>query len=297
MREILSKPPQQSVTESCYHINHIFLAEPRRFGDLRLYQVGRLYCRSETAIAEHAHIDWFELTVATAGKGTVYTNGTPVPLSRGQIYLSFPWDHHAIVSDRADPLKYDFLSFSTEDSALCADLCAVMEKNVEAGQRFFQSDAVASLVSAAIAEMDAAGRHSERMLSSLLSQIAIGTVRAFLSEGTAEARRAETRGADALCYRMMHYIDTHIYTMDSLEELSAVTGYNYTYLSAVFRHTTGESLSSYYRRRRLETARLHIAENILSITAIAELLRYSSIYTFSRAFRDAYGVSPQGYRK
>ena len=85
--------------------------------------------------------------------------------------------------------------------------------------------------------------------------------------------------------------------MDGLEVLAEHTGYNYSYLSSLYNSTTGESLSSYYRTRRLETARLHIEENLLSITAIADLLRYSSIYTFSRAFKDAYGISPEQYRR
>ena len=85
--------------------------------------------------------------------------------------------------------------------------------------------------------------------------------------------------------------------MQGLDELSDLTGYNYSYLSALFRRVTSESLCDYYRNRRLETARLHIAENALSITAVAELLRYSSIYTFSRAFKNRYGLSPEQYRR
>ena len=60
---------------------------------------------------------------------------------------------------------------------------------------------------------------------------------------------------------------------------------------------TDSTLADYYRNRRLEAARLLIAQGDLSITHIADLLNYSSIYTFSRAFKDKYGVSPEQYRK
>ena len=56
-------------------------------------------------------------------------------------------------------------------------------------------------------------------------------------------------------------------------------------------------LTDYYRHRRLETARLLIDEGGLSITEIASLLRYSSIYTFSRAFKEFFGVPPAQYKK
>jgi AraC-like DNA-binding protein len=296
MKRNPSVPSGQSRTEGCYHLNRSFFASPRSFGAIRLIQLGRLYCKSNSAIAEHAHIDWFELTVATAGRGTVFTNGVAVPIVRGEIYLSFPWDHHAILSDEADPLKYDFFAFSVEDPDFSADLGAIMEENAAADRRVIRDEKIASLVSTAIAELDSARRHSEKLLSALFSEMMIRIVRGFSPEDAKKSPRSDAASVDALCYRLMHYIDTHIYSMESLEALSELTGYNYSYLSALFRRATSESLSSYYRRRRLETARLHIAENILSVTAIAELLRYSSIYTFSRAFKDAYGVSPENYR-
>lgn len=297
MHDFPPVPSGQSNTEGCYHINKNSIASPRMLGNMQLVQIGRLHCKWDTAIAEHAHIHWFELTVANAGKGIVYTNGVPVPITRGDIYLSFPWDHHAIRTDENDPLKYDFFAFATEDEALHADLLGITETHASADRRIIRDEAVATLVSTAIAELDAGMLHAERMLTALLSEIVIRVVRAFLCKAESEAPRTGAESADALCYRLMHYIDTHIYSMDSLSVLSEYTGYNYSYLSALYKSTTGESLSSYYRTRRLETARLHIAENLLSITQIAELLRYSSIYTFSRAFKDAYGISPEQYRR
>jgi AraC-like DNA-binding protein len=95
----------------------------------------------------------------------------------------------------------------------------------------------------------------------------------------------------------MNYIDTHIYTLSSLEELAEMTNYNYSYLSSLFHKTTSGMLTDYYRKRRLETARLLIEEGALKINEIASLLRYSSIYTFSRAFKDFFGVSPSQYKR
>ncbi len=297
MKKTQGAAASRTERSECYHINKPFLTDPLTFGDFRLYQLGRLYCTGETVIEEHAHIDWFEITVATGGKGMVYTNGACVPIARGEIYLSFPCDHHAIVSDPAEPLKYDFFSFSTSDESLMDDLATIMEQNAAADARTICDEQIAALVSTSIAELDAGKRHSERLLTALFSEIVIRLVRGFFREAPPEAPRPAAERADALCYRLMHYIDTHIYSMQGLDELSVLTGYNYSYLSALFRRVTSESLCDYYRNRRLETARLHIMENALSITQIAELLGYSSIYTFSRAFKGRYGYSPEQYRK
>ena len=95
----------------------------------------------------------------------------------------------------------------------------------------------------------------------------------------------------------MHYIDTHMYRLQSLNDLSEEFGYNYSYLSDLFRKNTGDTLSNYYRTRHLNAARLLWDEKKLRIHQIAEILGYSSLYAFSKAFKHRYGISPEHYLK
>ena len=280
-----------------YYLNKNYITDPLTIGSFRLFQIGRLYCTSQTVVDKHAHIDWFELTIVTHGKGTVITNDVPIPVKQGDIYLSFPCDFHAITSDSKDPLRYDFFAFKTEDVSLSEELSRIMDTHAHPDSRIVRDDVIASLVSGAIAELNQADKYTERMVESSFTQILLRLLRAFSSGKDVDHPRSSATEAEALCYRLMNYIDTHIYTLSSLEELSEVTNYNYSYLSSLFHKTTSGMLTDYYRRRRLETARLLIEEGGLNITEISALLRYSSIYTFSRAFKDFFGMSPAQYKK
>lgn len=289
--------PDTSKQESKhYYLNRNYITDPLAFGPYRLFQIGRLYCTADTVVDKHAHIDWFELTIVTGGKGTVITNDVQIPVKQGDIYLSFPCDFHAILSDKSEPLRYDFFSFKTEEASFSEELNRIMESHVHPDCRIVRDDVIASLVSGAIAEIDRDDRYTREMLEASFTQILVRIIRSFSSGDTEHARSSVTE-AEALCYRLMNYIDTHIYTMTSLEELAVATNYNYSYLSSLFHKTTSAMLTDYYRRRRLETARLLIDEGGLSITEISALLRYSSIYTFSRAFKEFFGLSPSQYRK
>ena len=93
----------------------------------------------------------------------------------------------------------------------------------------------------------------------------------------------------------MHYIDTNIYTIKNLNDLAEVFSYNYSYLSTLFKSTMEITLNDYYHNRRLDAARLLIDEGEFSITAISEKLNYSSLYAFSKAFKNKYGSSPKKY--
>lgn len=280
-----------------YHLNKNYIADPLAFGDFRLFQIGRLYCTEHTVVDKHAHIDWFELTIVTGGRGTVITNGTEVAVKPGDIYLSFPCDFHAIVSDSGEPLRYDFCSFKTDDVSFSEELKRIMESHIHPDCRIVRDDVIASLVSGAIAELDRDDGFTERMMEASFTQILVRLLRAFSSDADHEHTRSSATEAEALCYRLMNYIDTHIYTLSGLEELAEVTSYNYSYLSSLFHKTTSGMLTDYYRQRRLETARLLIDEGGHSITEIAALLRYSSIYTFSRAFKEFFGTSPSQYKR
>ena len=281
---------------SHYHLDKRYLPKPVVFGHCHVYQIGRLYCTAQTVVGKHAHVNLFELTIVTGGLGTVYTNDIGTAVKRGDIYLSFPGDFHAIVSDEKEPLKYDFFAFTTDDDAISRELDHIMQTHGSAHSRVIRDERIASLVGEALGEIDSTEAFSHSLLSSLFNHVLIRTVRGFLYD-TASASRTTVTDSEALCYQLMNYIDTHIYTMSGLEELAESTNYNYSYLSSLFHKTTAGTLADYYRQRRLETARLLILENTLRITEIAELLHYSSIYTCSRAFKDEYGISPLQYRK
>ena len=268
-------------------------------GPFLLFQIGRLFCGEGAVIPNHSHVDWFELTVITQGKGIVRTNGTEVPVRSGDVYLSFPCDFHGIVSDSLDPLKFDFFAFGIDPShkAWNDELDQIVRLCMPADRRTVRDDDIPLLVSRALSEIEREDPYSDAMIEAIFTQILLHLIRLFSGHSQRPSlRSAEESDATSLCYSLMTYIDAHIYTLKGLDELSDFSNYNYCYLSSLFRKTTGSTLSDYYCTRRLETARLLILENKRSITNIAELLNYSSIYTFSRAFKDRYGLSPEHYR-
>ena len=72
-----------------YHFDKRFFDDPLNYGNIRLYQLGRLHAGINTVVDTHVHGDLYELTVVTDGCGIITTNGVPVKVGRGDIYLSF----------------------------------------------------------------------------------------------------------------------------------------------------------------------------------------------------------------
>lgn len=92
------------------------------------------------------------------------------------------------------------------------------------------------------------------------------------------------------------YVDGHIgeVTRNSIAEAVAV---NASYLSRVFHKETGEKLSAYILRRRLEKAKELLADTEDKIGSIANGLGYGNDSYFIKLFRNMTGMTPYEYRK
>jgi transcriptional regulator GlxA family with amidase domain len=81
-----------------------------------------------------------------------------------------------------------------------------------------------------------------------------------------------------------------------VKELARTLGISPSHLRARFRASCGVSLGRHLRRLRLERACGLLRLGPARVSEVAEQCGFTSIYSFSRAFRTAYGVSPLAYR-
>ena len=278
-----------------YHLNKSFFQKPAKFDDIYIMQIGRLYFEPSAVMPLHIHKDfYYELTIVTEGEGEISANGINTKVKRGDIFLSLPCDIHRIVSSENAPMKYDFVSFYTTNETYRAELENI-SRYLSPSDRVFRDERIRALVCDAIMELIETPKFSSELLHSIFTQIIIYIIR-NVEQGT-KARTRHATQAEAVCYQLMNYIDTHIYSISKLEDVAETMNYNYSYLSDLFKKTTGNTLSSYYHQKRLEAACQLIAEGTLKMTEIAEMLNYSSLYSFSRAFKENFGISPKQYAK
>ncbi len=277
-----------------YHFDRNNIQNPQSFGEIDLYQIGRLYFNPEDRVLLHANITVLELTSVLGGEGRAEINGTSIPIKQGDIQLTFPGDMHEILPNKDNPLKFDFCALWSEDEMIRPLLEETVQLCKESGISVIRDQRISDLIGNAIGEMSCPDRWSDAVMAGMLRQILFLVFRA-VRVGSVR-KNLTVSPPDELCYSMMNYIDTHIYSLKSLSELGEVLNYNYSYLSDLFRSVTGNTLQNYLRERRLERAKLLIDEGY-PFRRIAEMLQYGSVYSFHRAFRERYGIPPGEYRK
>ena len=272
-----------------YAIRHDHLFNPLKFGEINLLQVARCYFEPQMGINPHTHINWFELTAITSGEGTILTNGEPCPVKTGDVHLSFPYEVHEIRADKNVNLEYDCLSFSCDGDSFKKYFNDISITHSSATSRVFKDEKIAPLIASAISELSAKKLYSDEIMTSLLTQTIVYIIRNFNNVESNDNDITETK---ILCLQIMNYIDTHIYSLKNLQEVADKFNYNYSYLSFLFKKVTNKTLSEYMRNKKLEIAKTLIIEGKKKINEVAEMLNYSSLFAFSKAFKLKFGVSP-----
>lgn len=83
----------------------------------------------------------------------------------------------------------------------------------------------------------------------------------------------------------------------TVAELAADGGYSVAHFTRLFREHVGLPPREFLVQQRIERARMLLRETPLSVSQIAAGLGYTSVFFFSRQFKQVTGMSPKGYRE
>jgi len=93
------------------------------------------------------------------------------------------------------------------------------------------------------------------------------------------------------------YIQENFSRKISLEEIAGVAGFSAPYFSTIFKRETGENLSTYLSRLRVEKASALLVSTNLPLNTIANTCGFEDQSWFSKIFKAHTGMSPRRYRK
>ena len=109
----------------------------------------------------------------------------------------------------------------------------------------------------------------------------------------------ETKQADdhSLLFRIFSFVEARFAEDCSLSALAKLIGYDYVYLSRFFKKIVGISYNQYVNQYRLSHACYLMDNTDESIVHCAYESGYTSLRSFNRNFKTAFGITPIQYRK
>lgn len=109
-------------------------------------------------------------------------------------------------------------------------------------------------------------------------------------------RNHAMKGYSPLVRRVILRIDSDLTADLTLSAHAAALGVNASYLSALFRRETGQTLSDYVARARVEQAVFLLNTTRMPVHAIAQHCGVQDVNYFTRLFRRIMGKTPTAYR-
>jgi len=95
--------------------------------------------------------------------------------------------------------------------------------------------------------------------------------------------------------RAVRLIEAQLYKPCSLARLAREIKLHPTYLSRLFKKEVGKNITLFIRERKMEEAKNLMANTDHTLSEIAEMLGYSSLFYFSRVFRQTTQSSPRDF--
>jgi AraC-like DNA-binding protein/mannose-6-phosphate isomerase-like protein (cupin superfamily) len=106
-----------------------------------------------------------------------------------------------------------------------------------------------------------------------------------------------SREANTLVERSLGYIHEHYARDFDIEELARQIAVSPSYLFRLFKKKMGVSPMRYRNIVRVDKAKLLLADQALSVDAVADRVGFEDPKYFARVFRDLAGMSPSAFRK
>jgi AraC-like DNA-binding protein len=113
---------------------------------------------------------------------------------------------------------------------------------------------------------------------------------------TAVDKGENTVGADARIRKAMIWLRNHDEQPFDLRKAARQAGLSAPHFRKLFREAYGVSPRGFHQRCRIARAGELLIYSDRTVSEAAELLGYGSIYSFSRAFKQVTGISPQKFK-
>lgn len=252
--------------------------------------------------------DFWEMVYVDNGRVIAITNGVGLALEQGQVIFHEPGETHAHVSDTQVANNMLVVAFSSESKIMeyFRHKTFTLDKTSKTLLSLFLDEAKNALGKV---PGDYHGDTelcflpgvfgASQLLQCYFTEFLIHLVRngQTASQNLPANEKSRNMANNSLAELICEYMKNNIYSNITLNEICTKFLFGKTQLCKIFRENTGQSPIEYYCALRISEAKKLIRENNLSVSQISDLLGYSSIHTFSRAFKKETGLSPVSYRK
>ena len=281
---------------------HLLFTEKRRlhlvYGRHSLALAAGAVCRFDLqpTNGRHRH-NYFEVCLVLGGQGTFVHGGKTFALSAGDVFLAEPGVEHEISSRETRDLELIYFSFD-----IASGRSALGERHEDrlldaflAARRLWAPGGTLCARYAAWLPSDTGDTLRALGPARLLETLALELI-GVLAEPSALPKTTEKTVGSETVQRALDYINGHLQNRLTPSDLAGAIGVSPRQLRRLFRLHLGGTVVAEINRRKMNSAANHLLMRF-PVTEIAYRYGMEHPSQFTRAFKQAIGVSPREFQR
>ena len=252
--------------------------------------------------------DFWEMLYVDKGQIIAITEGIGCVLEQGQAIFHEPEEVHAHISDKKNANNMLVVSFTIAhgDMSFFKKKTFTFDKTSRMLLSLFMQEAQNALGKLPSDYNDKSTLDfkkekfgSTQLMQCYFTEFLIKLIRSGSEQSDRFYSNSESRslGDNKTVALIIQHLEQNLYHSVTLSELCDHFFIGKSQLNVIFHEYTGKSPMHYYSELKIKEAKRLLREGNHSVSEIGELLGYSGIHNFSRAFKNETGFSPMKYKK
>ena len=246
-------------------------------------------CESGFKVKEHKRENYV-IHVIVEGKGVFYLRNKKYELGKGKVFLIYPGEPITYQADEKEPWYYMWIGFRGYRCEEYLTHMGFSKENpiVEIQETKQIQECIMNILKAKELTIE-----DEVVRMSQFLQIM-----AFFMKENRIKEKGPTPNSPSSVYveYAVKYIQMHYKEKIKIDKIANLIGISRSYLTRIFKKEFQISPQEYLIQLRLEDAAHMLKSTAEPIHVIALQCGYTDALSFSKAFKQQYGMSPKGYR-
>ncbi len=235
----------------------------------------------------------FHLHVITGGKGVLSVEGRETVLHEGQMFMTKPQENTWYRADEKEPWEYCWMTFGGTQAEEYAAM-AGFQKGVNYLDCNVDYHRFPPLVRKILDRPGMNTANGFYHTSALLEYLA-NAIESYTLQNQV-GKHVRTDYADTYVEYAVNYIEANFSTA-KVSDVARFIGIHRSYLTSIFQKKMGVSPQEYLMKAKMKAAERLLLNSLAPVQEVSQMVGYDNPLTFSKAFKNYYGMSPRAFRE
>ncbi|TNJ66019.1 AraC family transcriptional regulator [Paenibacillus hemerocallicola] len=234
---------------------------------------------------------YYSLHFVLEGTGTYIQDNRSYDLQRNDLFCLFPNRSHEYFTSDNHPLQMAWIAFDGKKAL------SILERLGMGPAVPFVRNAIRPGVRELIDAFFDLIRAHGRKASDFAKLIAFYSVFEALSENPAMQEKGSGESSGGWLQKGVEYLEMHYAEGITIEKAASFVGVDRAYFSRKFNAAYGMSPIKYLQNLKMKAACTMLADTAYTLTEIAFSVGYHDLFSFSKAFKKHFHMSPSEFRQ